>query len=108
MPANNVNDAVTLRDALERCGDDLDGFRVAGDWRVYVEILRASTGKVGYLAAPLNLHRRHAASVTARLKPKQMQDEIARMHKVINVALGADKARAAEQRKYLSSLRATT
>ncbi len=97
-----------LRAALERCGDDLGGFRVAGDWRVYVEILRASSGKVGYLATPLNQHRRHEASVTAKLTPKQMRGEIARMHKVINAALGPDKAREKAQKVYVSTLRGAT
>ena len=94
-----------LRAALARCGDDLDRLLVAGDWRVYVEMLQASRGRVGFIASPLNVHRRHAASVTAKLSNRQARDEIARMHKVINAALGPDKTRIAAQKAYLASLR---
>ena len=94
-----------LRAAMARCAAELDEWRVAGDWRVYVEMLRQSQGRVGYLASPLNLHRRHAGSVTAQLAPEEMRSEIARMHKVINSALGPDKAREKAQKTYLASLR---
>jgi hypothetical protein len=95
-----------LRAALARCGGELASWKVAGDWRVYVEILAAKTsGRVGYLAAPLNRHRRHAASVTAKLPPSAMRAEIARMHGVINAALKPGIAVTARQAAYRKSLR---
>ena len=94
-----------LRAAMARCSAELDSWRVAGDWRVYVEILRQSPRQIGYLASPLNVHRRHAASVTAKLTAEQMRGEIARMHKVINAALGPNTAREKVQKAYVSSLR---
>ena len=97
-----------LRAALARCGEELASWRVAGDWRVYVEVLAQSSnrgsGRVGYLAAPLNRHRRHEQSVTSLLSAKQMKAEIARMHKVIDTVLGPDKARVKAQKAYLSAL----
>ena len=93
-----------LRAALARCGEELGSWRVAGDWRVYVEVLAQSSGRVGYLATPLNRHRRHEQSVTSRLPTMQMKAEIARMHKVINAALGPDKARLKAQKAYLSEI----
>ena len=43
--------------------------------------------------------------MTAQLAPEEMRSEIARMHKVINSALGPDKAREKAQKTYLASLR---
>ena len=40
----------------------LENFRVAGDWLVYVELLRH--GKIAFCRESLNSHRRHASSVT--------------------------------------------
>src|SRR5262249_17490503 len=57
--------------ALDRCGEELARYRMAGDWRLYVELLAASEGHVAYVASPLNVHRRHAASVTHRLTGKR-------------------------------------
>jgi hypothetical protein len=80
-----------LRAALERCGPELPNWRVAGDWRIYVDILAHSTGKIGYLATPLNHHRRHANSVTGKLPESDMQEEITRMRRVIEQLVGGDK-----------------
>ncbi len=94
-----------LRAALARCGDELASWRVAGDWRVYVEILAANTGRVAYLAAPLNRHRRHGESVTAKLPPRGMQAEIARMHSTINAVLTPDRALKQRQAGYRRAVR---
>jgi len=40
----------------------LENFRVAGDWLVYVELLRH--GKIAFCRESLNSYRRHASSVT--------------------------------------------
>jgi len=93
-----------LRAALARCGDELADWHVAGDWRLYVEILAHSDGKVGYIAMPLNGHRRHAASATAKLSSKAMLSEISRMHRVINTLLPQDKPRLQRQSQYRRSL----
>ena len=97
-----------LRAALARCAVEMPDWRVAGDWRLYVDILAHSTGPVGYLAAPLNVHRRHSASATAQLPKPGMLDEISRMHAVINALLPEDPARLSRQARYRSSLEVVT
>ena len=89
--------------ALERCAD-LDSFRVAGDWRLYVELMAASAGAVGYVATPLNAHRRHPASVTAAQRATHHLDEIRRMHRVVRARLAPDAATRRLQAAYLRSI----
>ena len=93
-----------LRDSLRRCRSQLPHLRVAGDWRIYVDLLTHSTGKVAYLAAPMNLHRRHHASVTATIDDIARIAEIADMHRIINEALPADPGRAQRQNAYRATL----
>ncbi len=68
-----------LRAAFERCGPELAELSVAGDWRLYVEMLRDPASLVAYVAEPLNIHRRHAGSVTHRLDPARHANEIAQV-----------------------------
>ena len=93
-----------LRDALARCAQELPDWQVAGDWRLYVELLTHCTGRVGYLASPLNAHRRHTASATASLPRPAMLAEIARMHAVVNANLPPDRLRQDRQETYRRSL----
>ena len=83
----NVSSVVWRRDALLRaltaCEADLADFRMAGDWRLYLEALALPGAKVGYEAEPLNVHRRHATSVTHALDADRHVDEIARCHAVV-------------------------
>ncbi len=81
--------------ALDRCAAALDTFAMAGDWRVYAEVLGAAMGGTGsavYVARPLNRHRRHATSVTHRLDPGRHLDEIAAMHRHMLALLEGDPA----------------
>ena len=94
-----------LRHALDRCGAELDGFTMAGDWRVYAEVLSAG-GNVAYVAEPLNMHRRHEASVTHRLTPRRHMAEVSRMHRHMRGLLGSDPALMAGQRLALRDVRA--
>ncbi len=68
-----------LARALKACETDLAQFRVAGDWRLYVQCLSAPGAKVAYVAEPLNSHRRHGHSVTHSLDAQLHVDEIAAM-----------------------------
>lgn len=70
----------SLLAALDRCGQQLDLYRLAGDWHLYLELLALSTGRVGVLSAALNVHRRHAGSVTGSLAPREQVAEVARVH----------------------------
>ena len=94
-----------LRRALDRCGPDLESYTMAGDWRLYAEALSAG-GDVAYVAEPLNVHRRHAASVTHRLSMPQHLAEIRRMHQHMRALLGPDAAIAAGQRHALREIKA--
>jgi glycosyltransferase involved in cell wall biosynthesis len=91
-----------LLQALNRLGDDLLTWRIAGDWRLTVELLTTYPGRVSHIAVPLNLHHRGPATVTARLSPAQHIDEIRRMHTLIRRRLGPVPGLAARQRAYLT------
>lgn len=76
----NVSGAVfkrqALLDAMSSLGDDLFAYKVAGDWRLYVELCAQPGAAVAYEAKALNGHRRHAASVTTSLNNQRHFDEI--------------------------------
>jgi glycosyltransferase involved in cell wall biosynthesis len=82
----NVSSVVWRRDALlralEACQADLRTLRMAGDWRLYLEALALPGAKVAYEAEPLNVHRRHATSVTHALTADRHVQEIARCHEI--------------------------
>lgn len=73
--------------ALERCGTELDSFHLAGDWRIYVEALAESTGRVAVVSAALNVHRRHEGGLTMRVPPRRHLQEIARIHTLLEERL---------------------
>jgi glycosyltransferase involved in cell wall biosynthesis len=69
-----------LLDAMDECKQDLSKYKMAGDWRLYLQALSGTGARVGYCAEPLNVHRRHAASVTHALDAKTHTAEIAACH----------------------------
>lgn len=75
----NVSSVVWRREplvkALKSVGDDLFEYKVAGDWRLYSELLLQG-GKVAYCSQALNGHRRHATSVTHALNKERHLDEV--------------------------------
>ena len=93
-----------LRQALAGCGEELFAFRMAGDWRLYIEMLREPGARVAYVAAPLNIHRRHGKSATHRLAGQKHLGEVARIHRLVGRGpslLDADRTR---QRTYRDQL----
>ena len=65
--------------ALIQNMDVLKNLKVAGDWLVYSEILKA--GKIAFTAKSLNFHRRHSESVTISFDNNlQHMSEILYMH----------------------------
>ncbi|NPD66068.1 glycosyltransferase [Lichenicola cladoniae] len=72
-----------LRAAMARCGEELLSFRMAGDWRLYIEMLNQEGAQVAYVAEPLNIHRRHGDSTTHRLAAQKHLGEVARIHRLI-------------------------
>jgi glycosyltransferase involved in cell wall biosynthesis len=83
----NVSSVLWRRDALlhalKACRDDLKQYRMAGDWRIYLECLMRPGVRIAYVADPLNVHRRHAASVTHSLKAQNHLKEIASIHEFV-------------------------
>jgi glycosyltransferase involved in cell wall biosynthesis/GT2 family glycosyltransferase/SAM-dependent methyltransferase len=51
-----------LRAALQAVERELTHYRVAGDWLVYLEVLKR--GRIAFVPQSLNSHRRHGSSVT--------------------------------------------
>jgi hypothetical protein len=104
----NVSAVVWRRDALRRvldaCGDDLKGFRMAGDWRLYLEALALPGAKVAYEAEPLNVHRRHATSVTHALDADRHVAEIAACHAVARAVFALPEPVCANQAAYVAEV----
>lgn len=93
-----------LKAALARCGETLFAFRMAGDWRLYIEMLREPGACIAYVAEPLNIHRRHNDSATHRLAGQKHLGEVARIHRLVGIGptlLDADRMR---QRAYRDQL----
>ncbi len=93
-----------LLQALDGCADALRTFSVAGDWRLYLEVLLRQGGRVAYLAEPLNVHRRHARSVTHALDGERHVDEIGRCHALVREAARLSEARCGQQERYLDEV----
>jgi glycosyltransferase involved in cell wall biosynthesis len=104
----NVSSVLWRRDALVRalaaCRTDLGRYRMAGDWRIYLECLSRSGAKLAYVADPLNVHRRHAQSVTHSLKAQKHIDEIKEIHRVIREQLNLPRGSLALQAKYVDEV----
>jgi glycosyltransferase involved in cell wall biosynthesis len=95
-----------LLDALDNCQSELRDFRMAGDWRLYLEALVQKDAKIAYIASPLNVHRRHAESVTHALKAELHIAEIAACQELAAFKLKLDQRSQTEQSKYLSEVSA--
>ncbi len=95
-----------LLGALRSCGESLRDWRIAGDWRLYLEVLTAGAGEVVYVAAPLNAHRRHAGGVTQRLDAALHVREIREVQAVAAEKLGLEAAARARQAAYLAEVSA--
>jgi hypothetical protein len=94
-----------LLDAMDASADALASYRLAGDWHLYVTALLRSRGKVGYVAEPLNIHRRHVESVTKRgLTPKRHVEEIRAVQKMVRESCSLGAAAASRQDAYLREI----
>ncbi|WP_456632982.1 glycoside hydrolase family 99-like domain-containing protein [Bradyrhizobium sp. USDA 10063] len=106
----NVSSVLWRREALlralESCRDDLAELRMAGDWRIYLEALAAPGARIAYVADPLNVHRRHAASVTHSLKAQKHIEEIDSMHRVARERFGLSARETGSQAAYLEEVTA--
>jgi glycosyltransferase involved in cell wall biosynthesis len=93
---------LALRDALAHAARELASYRVAGDWCVYVNMLRH--GALAFSPSALNHHRRHAASATLqRFTPSELA-ELARMQAYVAREFSVSDADQARARAYLDRL----
>src|SRR6201999_885355 len=106
----NVSSVLWRREALlralEACQADLKDLRMAGDWRIYLESLAPSGARIAYVADPLNVHRRHAASVTHSLKAQKHIEEIASIHHFARARFALANEGTASQAAYLQEVTA--
>ena len=100
----NVSSAIFKRDrllsAINSCQKDLQTLRVAGDWRIYIELLTQKESEVIYIAKPLNIHRRHADSITHTLNRRNHIEEIAYIHYLLSNKLNLPESHIIRQNHY--------
>ncbi|WP_439371698.1 glycoside hydrolase family 99-like domain-containing protein [Bradyrhizobium sp. DASA03120] len=106
----NVSSVLWRREALLRalnaCRDRLKELRMAGDWLLYLEALEMPGAKIVYIADPLNVHRRHAASVTHSLKAQKHVEEIETIHRLARERFGFGERELGAQTVYLQEVSA--
>jgi glycosyltransferase involved in cell wall biosynthesis len=105
----NVSAVVWRREpllaAMDACEPELTHYRMAGDWRLYLQTLSAKGARVAYCAEPLNTHRRHAASVTHSLNADKHVAEIAACHSFAASAFNLSREHIRAQKQYLQEIR---
>ncbi|WP_051660745.1 glycoside hydrolase family 99-like domain-containing protein [Bosea sp. 117] len=94
----------TLVEVFEREVSELQHFRFAGDWLVYLGMCQAA-GDVFFCAEPLNVHRRHTNSTTQLTAPERHIDEVVRVHRAFARLFGAGETLRERQRTYRGELR---
>ncbi|MBU6449238.1 MAG: glycoside hydrolase family 99-like domain-containing protein [Rhodospirillales bacterium] len=103
----NVSAVLWRRGALLAALDtlpELEEWKLAGDWRLYLELLAKQAGTVVYVAESLNTHRRHAGGVTARLDAKAHLQEVQRLHEIALDLLDLGGESLAAQAEYRTQL----
>lgn len=91
-----------LREVMDHAFEDIRSFRVAGDWRLYVEVLRK--GGVSFSPATLNRHRRHQGGVTLGERRAQLIEEIRTMQQFVSMHFSVPPEMAERARAYLDTL----
>jgi glycosyltransferase involved in cell wall biosynthesis len=104
----NVSAVVWRRTALLRalnaCADSLLTYKMAGNWLLYLTALATPGAHIGYEARALNVHRRHATSVTHALDADRHIDEIARCHAIAATAFELPNAAIVKQTSYIAEV----
>lgn len=106
----NVSAVVWRREALlaalDALGPSLREFRMAGDWQLYLQALTVPGARIAYEARALNVHRRHAESVTHALKAELHLSEISRCHEYVRARVpGLPRPKVETQENYLREVR---
>ena len=79
-PIQNGSAALIRRAAFAAAGGADESYRLAGDWKLYVDLL--SGGRLGYVAEPLNYFRRH--NVTVRSASKSSGLDVEEMYRLFS------------------------
>ncbi|HMS83260.1 MAG TPA: glycoside hydrolase family 99-like domain-containing protein [Nitrospira sp.] len=102
----NVSGVVFERSRLNSILDDnidlIRAYRVAGDWLVYILMLKR--GKIAFSPAPLNQHRRHSLGVTIGNRNKTQLDEIQRVQALVAQEFEVPQEKVDAARKYIEHL----
>jgi glycosyltransferase involved in cell wall biosynthesis len=105
----NVSAVVWRREALlaamNDCEVELRSYKMAGDWRLYLQALSGKGSRVGYCSEALNTHRRHAGSVTHALDAERHVAEIAACHAFAGTAFNLSPEIKRSQSHYLQEVR---
>jgi hypothetical protein len=90
----NVSGVLWRRDALIHAlaatRDGHQSLKLASDWKMYA-VAALECGSVGFIAAPLNVHRRHAASTTQARDGEAHYAEIVAVQEFIESRVALDK-----------------
>lgn len=105
----NVSSALvhrqTMLDAFDAVGDELWDYEVAGDWRIYLEILARKDAVVSWLPQPLNTHRRHGSGVTYASDVNKHLAEIKAMHQLAQKRLRLAPEKISQQARHINACR---
>lgn len=92
-----------LRKVLRQHIEEIASYRIAGDWLVYLLMLR--NGGLVYDATPSNQHRRHGNSVTLSSAAEAHYQEVVRVQHAAEVLFELDDATKQSARRYARALR---
>ena len=92
-----------LLDVLRTNIEEVAGYRIAGDWLVYLRLL--GKGKVFFSPEPLNQHRRHGSSVTLGSAAALHYDEVVRVQKSARALFKLSPHSIESAERYAQSLR---
>ena len=96
-----VFDKKSIQDFFVNNMDEILEFKVAGDWFVYVQLLKEKNSSCKIIGDSLNIHRRHSGSVTKQNYDVQLK-EISRMHDISSLLVSIDRK---QQDEYLNEVK---
>ena len=102
----NVSSVLWNRSRLNRTlqeeFDQILGYKLMGDWHLYAST--ALRGKVAYVSEALNVHRRHASSVTQSLDKREHLGEVRAVQEAITNWITMDRETRDRMRAYEQEL----
>ncbi|MFO1405039.1 MAG: glycoside hydrolase family 99-like domain-containing protein [Azonexus sp.] len=94
---------VIFENALRQVGEKLFEYKVAGDWIVYMHVLKS--GNIYFNHRSLNKHRRHEQSVTKSTKLLEHFSEVCQAQRTAADIVELDDSSKFRARKYIEKLR---